>query len=64
VVALHNFSDSPVEDAAKIELQEGERLLELLGKGEYVPIDGSPALDLDAYGCRWFRICGRDKRNM
>jgi maltose alpha-D-glucosyltransferase/alpha-amylase len=64
VFAVHNFSEQPVENAVKIKVADDERLVELLGPRDNMPIDGSPSLDLAPFGCRWFRLCGCDKRNM
>lgn len=62
VIALHNFSDRPIANAARLPMGEGETVHELLGPRDDSPIRGDDPLDLGPYGCRWFRTRQPDRR--
>ncbi|MGX7825798.1 alpha-amylase family protein [Actinokineospora sp. 24-640] len=53
IVVLHNLSDSAVK--ASLDLPDGE-LSDVLVDGTVPVSDGSVSLELEPYGCRWFRL--------
>ncbi|MGW5055301.1 alpha-amylase family protein [Actinokineospora sp. NPDC004072] len=52
VIAVHNFADRPVK--AVLELADG-KLDDVLFDGAFPVRDGRLTLELDPFGCRWFR---------
>ncbi|SEG75331.1 maltose alpha-D-glucosyltransferase/ alpha-amylase [Thermomonospora echinospora] len=63
VVALHNFSQDPVEARLTLdELDSSWLLTDLLVDGTTeVASDGTAVVRLDGYGCRWLRPVPRDQ---
>ena len=58
VIAPHNLGDEPAAARVDLNEREGEHLVELLGELGYERADFSQAVELAAFGCRWFRVCG------
>jgi maltose alpha-D-glucosyltransferase/alpha-amylase len=56
VVAVHNLAKDPV--TVRVDLGEGERLVELLGDRRHQGVDNPRAVELAGYGYRWFRLGG------
>jgi maltose alpha-D-glucosyltransferase/alpha-amylase len=58
IIALHNLAEDPA--AARLELDQGGgiHLVELFGDHSYEAVNDPSAIDLDSYGCRWFRVTG------
>jgi maltose alpha-D-glucosyltransferase / alpha-amylase len=56
VVVVHNLGKEPL--TARVELIEGERLVELLGDRRHQGVDDPRAVELVGYGYRWFRVGG------
>jgi maltose alpha-D-glucosyltransferase/alpha-amylase len=59
VVVLHNLAESPCVVRLKTTVGRGERLVELISDGDYVPVErlDQPLL-LEGYGYRWLRVDG------
>jgi maltose alpha-D-glucosyltransferase/alpha-amylase len=58
VLAIHNLSEKPTQEALRLELQDGEQWIELLGSREGTAVEGGSSIDLNPYGFRWLRLCG------
>jgi maltose alpha-D-glucosyltransferase/alpha-amylase len=54
VLALHNLAHR--EAGIKLALNDGEKLVDLLGDQPYPALNGTDRVVLNAYGYRWFRV--------
>jgi glycosidase len=67
MVAVHNLSAEPTSVHLLLdELEEGDRLIDLLRDGAAVQPDarGRVELALDGYGYRWLRVLGADNKRL
>jgi maltose alpha-D-glucosyltransferase/alpha-amylase len=63
VLVLHNLGEAPCLARLKKAADPGERLVELLSDGDYVPVQhGADPIALEGYGYRWFRVDGEGRR--
>jgi maltose alpha-D-glucosyltransferase/alpha-amylase len=62
MVALHNLADRPATASLDFAQSNGMHLVELFGDQTYEPVNDASAIDLGAYGCRWFRVAGKLRR--
>jgi maltose alpha-D-glucosyltransferase/alpha-amylase len=59
LLILHNFSHHPVEARVRVDVEGGDRLVDLMHEEESAADDGHVhRIVLEAYGYRWFRIRG------
>lgn len=59
VVTVHNLSERPQEIRFRVDVPEGELLVDLVAEARSrARADGMHRLDLDAFGWRWFRVGG------
>jgi glycosidase len=58
VLVIHNLSSKPVGASFNVEPAAGwQGLIDLFGRGDFsLAKDGAVSVELEAYGCRWFRV--------
>jgi maltose alpha-D-glucosyltransferase/alpha-amylase len=58
VLVIHNLSSKPTEASFDVEPTAGwQGLIDLFGRGDFsLAKNGAVHVELEAYGCRWFRV--------
>ncbi len=56
IITLHNFAGRSTSVTLEIEVEDGKVLADLFSEDVVEIADGKAEIDLDDYGCRWFRL--------